>query len=51
MRKATEAKTGRAANQKAKTTFKKGPHARTDKNAGRANGPLIPVHQVEVRGK
>jgi hypothetical protein len=43
-----EAHTGRKQNVKAKAAFKQGPTARTDRNAGRANGPLLPASQVAV---
>lgn len=45
----SEAHTGRKQNQAAKEAFSTGPHARTDPNAGRPNGPLIPMYQVPVK--
>jgi hypothetical protein len=45
----TEAHTGRKQNQEHKSKFSAGPHAKNDPNAARSNGPLLPLHQVEVR--
>jgi hypothetical protein len=44
-----EARQGRRQNVAHKARFKTGPHARTDANAGRADGPLLPLHQIAVK--
>ena len=44
--KQAEATEAREQNVAAKTKFKAGPHAKNDRNAGRANGPLLSDHLV-----
>jgi hypothetical protein len=44
--KQAEAHTGRDQGVAHKARFKQGPFARTDRNAGRAEGPLLPAGQV-----
>jgi hypothetical protein len=44
-----EAHRGRTENQDHKSRFSAGPHAKNDPEAGRPNGPLLPLHQVEVK--
>jgi hypothetical protein len=47
--KKAEALSGRQENQKHKSRFKSGPHAKNDPNAGRPNGPLLPLRQAAVK--
>jgi hypothetical protein len=44
-----EAHQGRKQNREHKASFKDGAFVRNDRNAGKSEGPLVPLHQVEVK--